>query len=128
MKLPVNVTAPMRMVMTTETPISIGSGSGRLWTTSHAATSADARPPNPLKAATICGIAVILTRRAAQPPSTPPTTSPPTIVPQVTTLVANKVITIAPSMPTPAIALPWRAVRGPLIRFSPMMNATEQRR
>ena len=44
-------------------------------------TMAAAPPPDPLKSATICGIAVIATRRAAMVPITPPTTTPARIVP-----------------------------------------------
>jgi hypothetical protein len=51
-----------------------GSGA-RLWN-SASAISAAAPPPTPLKSATICGIAVMRTLRAATPPKTPPTTMP----------------------------------------------------
>ena len=42
---------------------------------------AAAPPPTPLKSATICGIAVIFTRRAPTAPSTPPSTIPTAIRP-----------------------------------------------
>ncbi len=42
-------------------------------------TVSDAPPPNPLRSATICGIAVIFTVRAMYNPIAEPTTSPATI-------------------------------------------------
>jgi hypothetical protein len=125
---PVNVTDPIRMVRITESAVSMGRSTASVCTTSHAATRAEASPPNPLKAATICGMEVILTRSAAQAPSAAPTATPATMVPQVTMLSAINVMTTAPSIPTPASRLPERAVLGPLIRLSPTMNAAEQPR
>ena len=51
-------------------------GSGRIRCSSASETSAAAPPPTPLKSATICGIAVIFTRRAATAPKPPPITIP----------------------------------------------------
>ena len=51
-----------------------GSGA-RLWN-SASEINAAAPPPTPLKSATICGIAVIRTLRAATAPKEPPTTIP----------------------------------------------------
>ena len=48
------------------------SGASR-WNSAHE-TSAAAPPPTPLNSATICGIAVIFTRRAATAPNAPPIT------------------------------------------------------
>ena len=47
------------------------------------AISATAPPPTPLNSATICGIAVILTLRAAGMPTAVPSTTPSTISPQL---------------------------------------------
>jgi hypothetical protein len=46
-----------------------------LWNSANAIRAA-APPPTPLKSATICGIAVIFTRRAATAPKLPPTAMP----------------------------------------------------
>ena len=53
------------------------------WRNSAQAISATAPPPTPLKSATIWGIAVIFTLRAAGTPITVPTTTPSTIRPQL---------------------------------------------
>ena len=63
MKLPVSVTEPTiveAMMVTTVTEFSIGGASLSL-INSAAATRAEAPPPNPLKTATIWGMAVIWT-------------------------------------------------------------------
>ncbi len=49
---------------------------GRMLCSSASATSAAAPPPTPLNSATICGIAVIFTRRAATAPKPPPISIP----------------------------------------------------
>jgi len=51
-------------------------GSGRIRCSSASEMSAAAPPPTPLNSATICGIAVIFTLRAATAPKPPPTTMP----------------------------------------------------
>ena len=51
-------------------------GSGAIRWNSAAAMRAAAPPPTPLKSATICGIAVIFTRRAETTPITVPTAMP----------------------------------------------------
>ena len=73
-----NVAAPIRAlaalapyIWTGGTPVSISGAS-----TAVAATSADAAPPNPLNAATSCGIAVIGTLSAKTAPIKPPMTIP----------------------------------------------------
>ena len=58
-------------------------GSGRMRWNSASATSAAAPPPTPLNSATICGIAVIFTRRAATAPNPPPIAMPITIAHQL---------------------------------------------
>ena len=81
MKLPDNVTAPMKvpsmMVTPTSAPTSAASEVS-LWN-SPEATSAEAPPPRPLKMATICGIAVIFMVRARTAPAPAPSTMPPAI-------------------------------------------------
>ena len=91
-------------------------------------TSAEAMPPKPLNAATICGIAVIWTRTANQPPMIEPTTRPATTVVQLRMSSETRVITVAANMPVAAIRLPVRAVRGVPSCFNPTMNATADAR
>ena len=54
-------------------------GRGALRWNSAQETRAAAPPPTPLNSATICGIAVIFTRRAATAPKPPPMAMPSTI-------------------------------------------------
>ena len=76
------------------------------------ATRAAAPPPTPLNAATICGIAVILTRRAAGTATTAPIAIAPKMSRKwVSPLVAN-VTPIATAMPAAPMRLPRRAVLG----------------
>ncbi len=84
-----------------------GSGA-RLWN-SASATSAAAPPPTPLNSATICGIAVIFTRRAATAPNVPPIAEPTTIRQYESTCSFASVTTIAIAMPTAPIQFPRRA-------------------
>jgi hypothetical protein len=76
--------------------------------------SATAPPPTPLNSATICGIAVIFTLRAAGTPTIVPITIPATIRPQLPTPGMSSVATTARAMPTAAMRLPRTAVRGPV--------------
>ena len=90
------------------------------------AISATAPPPTPLNSATICGIAVIFTCRAAGTPMTVPSAMPPKISaasPPVFTMPwISSVVTRAMSMPTAATRLPSAAVLGPESPLSPRMN------
>jgi hypothetical protein len=79
---------------------------------SASATSAAAPPPTPLKSATICGIAVICTRRAPTAPKAPPTSAATTISQFRCTPAFRSVATIAITIPTAPIWLPRRAVAG----------------
>ncbi len=92
-------------------PCSRPGSSAMLWN-SASATSAAAPPPTPLNSATICGIAVIFTRRAATAPKTAPI-APPTIMSQPTcTPVWAPVTTIASAIPAAPIRFPSRACFG----------------
>ncbi len=78
---------------------------------SPAATSEAAPPPAPLKIATICGMAVILTRWAETMPTTAPTIRPAAITIQLV-MPWVSVATTATSMPAALMRLPSRAVLG----------------
>ena len=78
-----------------------------------------APPPTPLKSATICGIAVILTRRAAGTPTAVPSATPITISAQLPSPRSSSVAITAIAMPTAAMRLPRTAVRGPVSPESP---------
>ena len=69
--LPANEMQPIRAERMIDIELSNGSrpGSGRRSLNSASATSAAAPPPTPLNSATICGIAVIFTARAAYAPT-----------------------------------------------------------
>ena len=76
-----------------------------------------------MNSATICGIAVIFTLRAAGTPTAVPITSPATINHTVAepsnSPLRNNVAMIATAIPTAAILLPRTAVRGPVSPISP---------
>ena len=95
------------------------------WRNSAQAMSATAPPPTPLKSATICGIAVIFTLRAAGIPTAVPIARPIAISRKSAPSSAgfSSVATTAISMPTAAILLPWTAVVGLVRRDRPMMNS-----
>jgi hypothetical protein len=76
-----------------------------------------------LNSATICGIAVIFTRRAPMAPPMPPMSAPTMIHQYVTTRSSKSVAPIAIAMPTAATWFPERAVRGEESRFRPMMKS-----
>ena len=92
------------------------------WRYSIQAMIATAPPPTPLNIATIWGIAVIRTFRAAGTPIAVPMTNPKAISHGVldpdSTCGVKSVATIAIAMPTAAILFPRTAVRGPV---SPLM-------
>ena len=124
MKLPVRVTEPTiveAMMVTTVTEFSIG-GAALSRSNSAAATNAETPPPNPLKTATICGMAVICTVRDMYTPITEPTTRPMIIHSGSTMSAFTRVNTTARSMPTAESMLPERAVAGERSRISPRMN------
>ena len=77
-----------------------------------------APPPTPLNSATICGIAVMCTIRAAGIPTAVPSTSPSAISQGVlepsNTCGWMSVEMIATAIPVAAIRLPRTAVRGPV--------------
>jgi len=93
---------------------------------SETATSAAAPPPTPLKAATICGMAVILTVRAETAPSGAPTSTPRMVTasPAVVKWRRGRVASSAITMPTAAVWLPCRAPFGELSCFKPRMKST----
>jgi len=76
-------------------------------------------PPKPLKRATISGMEVMATSRAARAPMTDPATRPTTIQGQWIRLSEARAVTMASSMPTADTALPFRAEPGRLSIFSP---------
>ena len=84
--------------------------------------SATAPPPTPLNSATICGIAVIFTLRAAGTPTAVPMATPTTISAQSPIRSSSSVAASAMPMPTAAIWLPRTAVRGPRTMCRPTMN------
>ena len=84
--------------------------------------SATAPPPTPLNSATICGIAVIFTLRAAGMPTAVPISSPRISSGQSPIRSSSSVATTAITMPAAAIRLPRTAVRGPRSMCRPRMN------
>ena len=93
------------------------------WRYSTQAMIATAPPPTPLNSATICGIAVIRTLRAAGSPIAVPITSPSAInhgvLEPLSTCGVSSVATTAIAIPTAAILLPRTAVRGPVSPLIP---------
>jgi hypothetical protein len=89
---------------------------------SDQAIRATAPPPTPLNSATICGIAVIFTERAAGTPTAVPTTMPRMIRPQLPTCGCSSVAPTATAMPAAAMTLPRRAVVGRRRFWRPTMN------
>jgi hypothetical protein len=88
------------------------------WRYSTHAISATAPPPTPLNSATICGIAVIRTLRAAGTPTAVPITIPrmisQTVLEPWNSPLRRSVAATAIAMPSAAILLPRTAVRGPV--------------
>ena len=100
------------------------SGAGASRWNSAAAIRAAAPPPTPLNSATICGIAVIFTRRAEATPITVPTATPAAISQYESISGLRSVKTIAIAMPTAATTFPERAVAGEESRLMPMIRQT----
>jgi hypothetical protein len=100
-----------RMIETLMSPWSRPGSGARLWNSASEIRAA-APPPTPLNSATICGIAVIFTRRAATAPNTPPTTMPTRISQTLSICFCANVTPTAISIPTAPIQLPRRAVAG----------------
>ncbi len=94
---------------------------------------AAAPPPIALNSDTSCGIAVILTVRAAYRPAPPPMAKPTRMIAHAMTLrpslsscwarMSTAVAPMARVMPPAETRLPLRAVAGEFIRMSPMTNA-----
>jgi hypothetical protein len=63
------------MIVVLMSAFSVPGSGARLWNSAREI-SAAAPPPTPLNSATICGIAVMRTLRAATAPKTPPITMP----------------------------------------------------
>ena len=92
---------------------------------STTAISAAAPPPTPLNSATSCGIAVILTRRAATSPTTEPTARKTRIRTRfISSIPLKNSTTVASKAPTAPSSTPVRAVRGEDMDFSARMNST----
>ncbi len=91
-------------------------------------TRAAAPPPTPLKMATICGIAVILTRRAAGTPTTAPMAMATMMSRRLRvweyTWGSEKVHATATSMPAAPTRFPSRARLGELRPLRARMNPT----
>ena len=82
-----------------------------------------APPPTPLNSATICGIAVIFTWRAAGTPTAVPSATPIAISAQLPSFAFNRVAITAIAMPTAAMRLPRTAVVGPERPRRPWMKS-----
>ena len=111
------------MIAATTIGISASSGMSSSERNSTSEIRATAPPPTPSNSATICGIAVIFTARAAGTPMSVPITTPATISAQSPIRGSISVATSAMTMPTAAISLPRTAVRGPRTIRRPTMNS-----
>src|SRR5579883_2371944 len=117
---PEKLTAPIIALTTSETYVSSRScgesDGGAVASTKNSAVDmqAAAPPPAPLKSATICGIAVILTLSAENNPTTVPTAMPMRMIHQPAASIRQIEAAMASSMPTAAYRLPTRAVAGEL--------------
>ena len=120
------MTAPSSVAMTNASGRSSPGLSSVSRRNSTTATSAAAPPPAPLKIATICGIAVIGTRRAPRTPTIEPIAAPTTTIHQLASIpsVVKKVQATTRAMPDAPSRLPVRAVRGLARNFSARMNVT----
>ena len=78
-----------------------------------------------MNSATICGIAVIFTWRAAGTPTAVPSATPSTIRPQLPSFGLSSVAITAIAMPTAAMRLPRTAVVGPASPRSPWMKSAK---
>src|SRR6266571_961244 len=99
-------------------------GSGATWWKSASATSAAAPPPTPLNSATICGIAVIFTARAAYAPIGADTSITTKIDQTLWTPLRAKVAAIAIAIPSAPMRFPIGAVFGEERKRSARMKAT----
>jgi hypothetical protein len=79
-----------------------------------------------LKSATIWGIAVMRTLRAAGTPTAVPITMPSAISPQLPSAGLSSVAITATAMPTAARRLPLTAVRGPTSPRRPMIMSVNE--
>src|SRR2546429_2182801 len=124
--LPANETLPIRDDRMIDIDASNGSrpGSGaRAWN-SASATSAAAPPPTPLNSATICGIAVIFTARAATAPIGAEASITSRIHQRYWMPLRANVATMAISIPAAPMRLPSGAVFGEERKRSARMKAT----
>ena len=124
-RLPAKDTEPITMLKTLGNAKANG-GCDPCNNSSETATRAAAPPPTPLKSATICGMAVIFTRRAATAPIGTPIRRPTIVIamPASVKCRSGAVASNAMTMPTAAIWLPRRALRGELNWMRPMMKST----
>ena len=99
-------------------------GGGRTRCSSASAIKAAAPPPTPLNSATICGIAVICTLRAATAPKPPPISIAIAIAHQLVEPTLTQVTTIASTIPAAPIWLPRRARAGLERKRSARTNET----
>ena len=113
------------MIAASTIGISASSGMSCSSRNSTSEISATAPPPTPLNSATICGIAVIFTPRAAGTPTAVPIAIPITIRAQSPIRSSSSVATSAMPMPPAAIRLPLTAVRGPRTIRRPTMNSAK---
>ena len=81
-------------------------------------------PPEPLNSATISGMPVMATSRAASAPTTAPATAAMAIQWNSTMPLDSRVTTMAMSMPAAENALPRRAVSGEPSILRPSTNST----
>ena len=87
------------MIAANSSGISVSSGMSLSLRNSTTAINATAPPPTPLNSATICGIAVIFTLRAAGTPTAVPIATPTTIRTQSPTPGCSSVAKTATAMP-----------------------------
>ena len=102
---PANEIEPISAESTIATEMSTfgAPGSGRIRCSSASAINAAAPPPTPLNSATICGIAVIFTLRAATAPKPPPISIATAIAHQLVVPTLIHVTTTASSIPAAPI-------------------------
>ena len=93
--------------------------------------SAAEPPPQPFRIATICGMSVMATRRAATAPATAPIAMAAAIRPRLCggppsgfSIMPASSVTVATTMPRAAVVLPRRACAGEDRNLRPTMNST----
>src|SRR5437764_1388992 len=121
---PTSIPLTIRTLFSSSKPVAAAARPVKALRNSASETRAAAPPPTPLKSATICGIAVIFTLRAATAPKTPPTAIPTRISQTLSICFCAKVTPIAISIPTAPIQFPRRAVAGCERNLRARMNAT----